>query len=121
MSRSDTTADTAGKVLILGADSRSGLATIRSLGRGEIEVHAASPRFDPATLRSHYLHRAHAIPAYSETGTEWKTALGDLMEREKFDLVLPTNDMWVTALQRHRLDLDHLGHLYLLNDCAFEV
>jgi predicted ATP-grasp superfamily ATP-dependent carboligase len=111
----------AGKVLVLGADNRSGLATIRSLGRGGIKVHAASHRHDPATLRSRYLHRAHTIPAYSEADAGWKTALTGLMKQEQFDLVLPTNDMWVTALQRHRADLEHLGCVYLLNNRVFEV
>src|SRR5579859_2931260 len=113
--------DMAGKVLVLGADARSGLAVIRSLGRAGIAVHVASHDHDPKTLRSRYLRVAHTIPAYSVDQDEWQVALRDLMRRERFDLVLPTNDMWVTALQRHRAELEPVGALYLLSDEAFDI
>lgn len=110
-----------GKALILGADSRSGLATIRSLGRGGIEVHAASHRDDFIAFRSRYVRKTYLLPAYTRDSSEWKSALSAIMARERFDLVIPTNDMWVTALQRRRLDFERLSRLYLLSDDAFEI
>lgn len=112
---------TPGKVLVLGADSRSGLAAVRSLGRAGINVHVASHHQDPITIRSRYLHTPHTIPAYAEATTEWLSGLRAILERERFDVVIPTNDMWVTALQRHRTELAPYGNLYLLNEPAFDI
>ena len=110
-----------GKVLVLGADQRSGLAIVRSLGRGSIEVHIASHCQEPITIRSRYVNKAHHIPLYSQANLRWKDALTHLMENQGFDLVLPSNDMWATALQTYRADFERLGRLYVLNDNAFEV
>lgn len=110
-----------GKALVLGADSRSGLSTIRSLGRGGVEIHAASHRYDAITARSRYLRKYDIVPAYSEGSQDWKTALTEVIAREHFDLILPTNDMWTTALQRCRADFAHAENLYVMSDDAFDI
>lgn len=110
-----------GKALVLGADSRSGLATIRSLGRGGVETHVAAHRYDRIVARSRYVRSYTTIPPYTEDSHEWRNALIELMTREHFDLILPTNDMWTTALHRRRADFEPLSRLYLIGDEAFDV
>ena len=45
------------KALVIGEDTRSFLATVRSLGRGGIEVHAAPFTFQSPALRSRYISK----------------------------------------------------------------
>jgi len=110
-----------GKVLVLGQDDRSFLATIRSLGRHGVEVHVAWCPPDAVALRSRYVRAAHVVPPYSPTSATWIEALRHLCARERYDLVLPTNDQTVVPLQRHRTDLADVARLYVLPDVAADV
>jgi predicted ATP-grasp superfamily ATP-dependent carboligase len=109
------------KALVLGNVSRAILAVIRSLGRGGVQPHLAW--HDPAcvSLWSRYAHRTHHLPPYSPTDDAWKTALCQLMQREKFDLVLPCSDVDTLACQRHREELGQYGRLYVPNPAACAV
>ena len=108
-------------VLVLGSDSRSFLAVIRSLGRRGLRVHVAgAPPHAPA-LRSRYIDAIHLLPSYAADGDAWTRALRSLLQREPFDLVIPCDDPAILPLQRHRADLEPCGHLYLLSQDAFEV
>jgi predicted ATP-grasp superfamily ATP-dependent carboligase len=109
------------KALVLSSVSRTVLAVIRSLGRGGVEVHSAWSRPNCISLRSRYVHATHDLPPYSETDLGWKTALGDLMRRERFDLVVPCTDIDTLALHRHRADLEPCGRIYTPNEEAVAV
>ncbi|MDE2166383.1 MAG: hypothetical protein KGJ66_08605 [Alphaproteobacteria bacterium] len=109
------------KALVLSSVSRTVLAVIRSLGRGGVEVHSAWNRPNCISLRSRYLHAAHKLPPYSDTDLGWKTALVDLMRRERFDLIVPCTDIDTLALHRHRVDLEPFGRIYTPNDEAIAV
>jgi protein-tyrosine-phosphatase/predicted ATP-grasp superfamily ATP-dependent carboligase len=107
-------------VLVLGQDNRSFLTVIRSLGRRGLEVHVAwAPRDDPA-LDSRYIARVHDLSPYAEDG-KWKAELSRLMQQERFDLVIPTNDPSLLPLQLHRSHLEPFGRIALLVDRAFSV
>jgi protein-tyrosine-phosphatase/predicted ATP-grasp superfamily ATP-dependent carboligase len=114
----ETTA--AGKVLVLGDGMTHFLSVIRSLGRKRIEVHAGWSSTDCPALRSRYVAARHALPLPNADGA-WKPALLDLMRRERFDLVIPTNEQSMRPLQRHRDELSAAGSIYLLNDGGFDV
>ncbi len=110
------------KVLVLGSDTQSFLATVRSLGRrgGEVHIGWHDPR-SPAS-RSRYIARRHDLPAFSLASDEWKSALIDLLARERFDLVLPVHDRELLILQTYRDDLDGRGsRLYLLDEEVFRT
>jgi predicted ATP-grasp superfamily ATP-dependent carboligase len=109
------------KALVLGNVSRTVLGVIRSLGRGGVQVHVAWNDPDCVSLRSRYVRKAHPLPAYHETDRAWKTALCDLMRRERFDLVLPCTDIDTLACQRHRADLEQWGRVYAPNDEAAAI
>jgi protein-tyrosine-phosphatase/predicted ATP-grasp superfamily ATP-dependent carboligase len=109
------------KALVLGDDLRPLLSVIRSLGRGGIEVHIGWHPAHTEALRSRYLNRAHHLPAYRPDDDRWKRSMVELMDRERFDLVIPCSDPTTVPLQTHRAELEPHGRIYLLDDLAFRV
>ena len=90
------------KVLVIGDDTRSFLATVRSLGRGGIEVHVAPFTLQSPALRSRYISKTHRLPFYLGDGSEWLRAFDDLLERERFALVIPCDERALLPLHHHR-------------------
>ena len=109
------------KVLALGKSDSSFLAVIRSLGRRGIAVHIGWCPPREVAMRSRYVRAVHQLPPYSPTDDAWKRALIALCDRERFDLVIPTNDPTIIPLQEHRAALEPHARIYLLNDRAFRV
>jgi predicted ATP-grasp superfamily ATP-dependent carboligase len=109
------------KVLVLGKSDSSCLTVIRSLGRKGIEVHVAWCPPDAVLRRSRYVRTVHTLPLFSPTDDAWKRAFIDLCRRERFDLVIPTNDPTIIPLQEHRADLEPHAKIYLLNPESFRV
>ena len=110
-----------GKVLVLGDDIRSFLAVVRSLGRSGLEVDVAWHPVDSLILKSRFVHRAHQLPPYDEADRTWKARFIDLVERERFDLVIPCNDPAAIPLQKHRSELEPFGRIYLLEDSVWKT
>jgi protein-tyrosine-phosphatase/predicted ATP-grasp superfamily ATP-dependent carboligase len=108
------------KVLVLGEGVSAFLAVVRSLGRQRIEVHAAWCRPDCASLRSRYVKRFHELPFCDEEGS-WVGKLAALLEAERYDLVVPTNEQAARALYSRRHELEPRSRLYLLDKPAFDV
>jgi predicted ATP-grasp superfamily ATP-dependent carboligase len=109
------------KALVLGSVSRTILAVLRSLGRGGVQTHLAWNEPACVSLCSRYLHQAHPLPPYRTTDTAWRSALSALMQRERFDLVLPCSDVDTLACHLHREELARHGRLYVPNREACEV
>jgi protein-tyrosine-phosphatase/predicted ATP-grasp superfamily ATP-dependent carboligase len=109
------------KALVLSDDPRPLLGVVRSLGRGGVQVHVGWYPPDRFALSSRYIHRVHALPAYAPDNAAWKDALIALMERERFDLVVPCTDSTLIPLQQHRHELEPFGRIYLLSDAAFAI
>lgn len=112
---------TDGKVLVLGEDTRSFLAIVRSLGRRDIIVHAAPANFRSPALRSRYIRAVHDLPPWMGKGGEWLAALTQLLQRERYDLVIPCNETMLLPLQRHRRTLSALARLAIPDDRAITV
>ena len=109
---------TSGKALILGDDTRSFLATVRSLGRRGIVVHAAPANFRAPALRSRYIAAVHDLPPWMGDGTAWLRAMEALLRAERFDLVIPCNETTLLPLQLHRAQLETLARLAIPDDHA---
>ena len=107
-------------MLVLGDGMTYFLSVVRSLGRKGIEVHTGWCAVDSPALRSRYVTVRHDLP-FPEPDGAWKPALLDLMRRERFDLVMPTNEQSMRPLQQHRKELSEAGAIYLLDDRAFDV
>ena len=111
----------AGKVLVLGDDTRSFLATVRSLGRQAIAVHVAPANFRAPALRSRYIAAVHELPPWMGDGTEWLRAMEALLRAERFDLVIPCNETTLLPLQHLRSQLEQLTRLAIPDDHAIAV
>ena len=107
---------TSGKALVLGDDTRSFLATVRSLGRQGIAVHAAPANFRSPALRSRYIAAVHDLPPWMGDGAAWLRAMEALLRAERFDLVIPCDETTLLPLQRHRAQLEPLARLAIPDD-----
>ncbi len=110
----------AGKALVLGEGMTHFLSVIRSLGRQRIEVHAGWCPPDCPSLRSRYVAKRHELPGPDARGA-WIPDLVELMRREQFDLVIPTNEQSMRPLQANHAELSAAGLVYLLSDRNFEI
>ncbi len=102
---------TSGNVLILGDDTRSFLACVRSLGRQGLRVHTAPADFRSPALRSRYVAAVHDIPPWMGDGAAWLQAMRALLTAIPFDLVIPCNETTLLPLAHHRAELSVLARL----------
>ncbi len=110
-----------GKVLVLGSDSRAFLAVVRSLGRRGLEVHAAWCEPGSYARSSRYLRVVHDIPPFSPGEPTWKEALLQLLERERFDLLIPCEDPTLLPVQAYRSEFEALVRVAIPEEGAFEI
>lgn len=109
------------KVLVLGDDTRSFLAVVRSLGRQGIEVHAAPLDFTSPALRSRYLTATHYLPLWVGNGAAWLDAMDDLIRASRFDMVIPCSEPGLLPLARYRERFASLTSLAIPHDRAIDV
>jgi protein-tyrosine-phosphatase/predicted ATP-grasp superfamily ATP-dependent carboligase len=117
---------TLGKVLVFGEDTRSFLATVRSLGRHGVAVHVVPANLRAPALTSRYVTAVHALPPWMEDGplepgAAWLEAVEALLRAERFDLVIPCNETALLPLQHHRARLGALARLAIPDDGAIEA
>ncbi|MDR3418102.1 MAG: ATP-grasp domain-containing protein, partial [Nevskia sp.] len=112
---------TTGKVLVFGEDTRSFLATVRSLGRHGLAVHTAPANLRAPALASRYIATVHALPPWMEDGAAWLEAVEALLRAESFDLVIPCNETAMLPLQHHRARLSALTRLAIPDDSVIEA
>lgn len=111
-----------GKVLILGHDERILLGLTRSLGRYGCEVHAVvrAGATSPAALASRYLAAAHFLPPpVSGDSSHWTHALVELLDRERYQLVIPAVDSAILPIQTQPERFARFPEVYRLGDRAF--
>jgi protein-tyrosine-phosphatase/predicted ATP-grasp superfamily ATP-dependent carboligase len=89
------------RVLVLGDDTRSFLAIVRSLGRAGFAVHAAPFDFTSPALASRYVGKVHRLPPYSLSAEAWVAALREVIGSEGIGLVIPCDDRTLLPLDRH--------------------
>lgn len=99
------------KVLVIGDDTRSFLAIVRSLGRQGLAVHVAPFDFAAPALKSRYIAQVHWLPYYLADGAEWLGTMTQLLQTERFHLVIPCDERSLLPLERHREQLELLSRL----------
>jgi protein-tyrosine-phosphatase/predicted ATP-grasp superfamily ATP-dependent carboligase len=109
------------KVLVIGDDTRSFLACVRSLGRQGLEVHVAPQALDLPALASRYIAKVHLLPYYLDGGAEWLEAMRKLLDQEQFDLVLPCEERSLLPLYRHRDEFPPATRLAIPDQGALEA
>lgn len=110
-----------GKALVFGDDTRSFLAVVRSLGRGDVEVHVAPADLTSPSLHSRFVAAVHQIPAYTGDGGEWCDHVERLLRDGAFDLVIPCDERTLLPLDRHRDIFEPLSRLAIPERDALEV
>ncbi len=105
----------------MGDDTRGFLATVRSLGRKRIEVHAAPADFRSPALSSRYIRTLHDLPPWMGDGADWLATMRRLLQEQRFDLVIPCDERNLLPLQRHRDELSAFARLAIPNDAAIHV
>ena len=110
-----------GKVLVIGDDMRSFLATVRSLGRQGIDVHVAPYDFSSPALESRYINQIHALPFYLDGGALWLDAITRLLEEEHFELVIPCDERSLLPLLRHEVQLSKLAVLAIPDAAGMDL
>ncbi len=106
---------------MFGDDTRSFLATVRSLGRNGVAVHVAPANLRSPALRSRYIAAVHELPPWLDDGAEWLAAVEALLRRQDFDLVMACDETSLLPLQRHRVRLSALAKLAIPDDEAIRV
>jgi len=109
------------RVLVLGEDTLSFLAIIRSLGRFGLEVHVAWCPLDAPVLQSRYVKLVHRIPPYREETDNWIRAFQRVMRQQQFDLVLPTTDNTILPFQMYRAEFEPLARFCLLPGDTYRI
>ncbi|GAC1341034.1 MAG: hypothetical protein NVSMB18_12280 [Acetobacteraceae bacterium] len=105
----------------MGDDTRGFLATVRSLGRQGLEVHAAPSDFRAPALASRYIRAVHDVPPWMEGGAAWLACMQSLLREGGFALVIPCDERNLLPLQRHRAELEPLARLAIPDDTGVEV
>jgi protein-tyrosine-phosphatase/predicted ATP-grasp superfamily ATP-dependent carboligase len=97
------------------------LAVVRSLGRRGLEIHGGWHLPGSVAIRSKYMAKVHQIPPYNAEDDAWRRELTSILEREKFDLVIPCNDSSMFPLQASRAQFERHAHLTIPKELGFEV
>lgn len=108
------------KALILGDDTRAFLAAVRSLGRQGIAVHVVPGNWASPALSSKYISQTHRLTPLGLDPAAWQADLVELVNRERYDFILPCTDSMVVALHQCRDRLPQSA-LAMVNVVNFEV
>ena len=108
-------------VLILGEDTRSFLSVIRSLGRAGYEIHVVCYDKKSPALKSKYIRTCKFYNYQSLTQDEWLSNVVKLIERYRFDLVIPCDERAIYPLCQVRDKLPDKTRLAIANQQGLDV
>ena len=105
----------------MGDDTRGFLATVRSLGRQGIEVHAAPFDFRAPALSSKYIAAVHDVPPWMGNGEAWRDAMRKLLTTQGFDFVIPCDERNLLPLHHRMAEFEGLARFAIPNPRAIDV
>ena len=108
-------------MLVLGDDTGSFLAIVRSLGRRGIEMHAAPRLLSAPALKSRFIAKRHDVPEWADDPAAWVRAVIDILTAEHFDLVIPCDETSLLPLAANRRVFEPLARLAIPDDGSIEV
>ncbi|MGM0578414.1 MAG: ATP-grasp domain-containing protein [Myxococcota bacterium] len=107
------------RVLVLDAGVTSAYHVLRSVARAGHEAHLSSSEESP-WFSSRYCTKGYVAPPYDQPGP-FVLFLVDLLERGRFDLVVPCGDLEAEILDDHRADLPDGVRCFLPRPQAREI
>ncbi len=105
----------------MGDDTRGFLATVRSLGRQGIEVHAAPFDFRAPALSSKYIAAVHDVPPWMGNGEAWRDAMRKLLTTRGYDFVIPCDERNLLPLHHRMAEFEGLARFAIPNRRAIDV
>ncbi|MFW9843769.1 MAG: ATP-grasp domain-containing protein [Candidatus Thorarchaeota archaeon] len=96
------------RALVLGNDSRSTLAVVRSLGRSGITVDIGSSERKTPSRYSRYVNVTYLLPDPMNSIERWTKALKVLLSKNKYDIVIPASEVSVIPIIREYEELSKL-------------
>jgi predicted ATP-grasp superfamily ATP-dependent carboligase len=115
LSASQSAAPNGYDILVLDANCKQSLASVRSLGRAGLRVAVGEYIEDPErplpilAFNSRYSRRTVILPAIADGGTAYAAAVLDFVRQYPTRVVLPTNDAAIGSLMPVREELAELG------------
>ncbi|MFK7894508.1 MAG: hypothetical protein AB8G23_01665 [Myxococcota bacterium] len=91
-------------ILVTDGEARSALASVRSLGRGESEVHVLSSSSGALAGVSRYADAVHSVPDPAKDPAGWTEAVEALLTRLPDPLLLPVTEIAMGNVYASSLD-----------------
>jgi predicted ATP-grasp superfamily ATP-dependent carboligase len=92
-------------VLILGCVTRIAVAVARSLNRRGIPVEVATFSAQEINPRSRAIRRFFRLPNPDDSARDFILSLTELIHRQRYDLIIPGNDVAFTALVENHAEI----------------
>src|SRR3989338_11281961 len=108
------------RILVIGDDTRSALAIVRSLWRAGAEVSLASERAESPVVRSRAVRKVYALPSSAASISAWSRRIKEIFLKNEFDAVLPATETAWLGLMRMRDFLPESALRFLPDEKAFE-
>jgi len=97
------------RALVLGNDSRSTLAIVRSLGRRGIIVDIGSSERKTPSRYSRYTNRTYLLPEPMYSIERWTKALKVLLRINKYDIIIPASEVTIIPIMIEYEELSKLA------------
>lgn len=110
-----------GKVLITDANSRKGLAAVRSLGQRGLHVIAGNDKPHALAFTSRFCAGRFLYPSPNEGPKEYLAFMLEHLRAERYDCFIPMSDEEVTLVARHREKFGELTNLVMVDGGTMEV
>jgi len=106
--------------LILNADLRSSLVTVRSLGKRGLHVAAVATARGAPALSSRWCERGIVFAA-DEAAPEYLDLLEELLQRASVKVIVSSHDATIALLRAHRARLEEHTRLALASEAALTI
>ena len=106
------------KILVLGSNERSVLATIRSLGRAECEIDVFGLSKYSVVSHSKYTNNYYYLD--TDIADQLKNYILDLVSTNAYDLILPCVDIFCLLIERDRVAYEKYAKISLPKNGSYE-
>lgn len=107
--------------VVLDADQRQSLVTIRALGDAGIRVGALENRASAPAFRSRWCVASGLVPNYADDSAAFVDAVLDWTQGHRMPALIPSNDGSIAALRHRRADVERDTRLALASESALDV